>query len=159
MAEIEWKGVVWRAAYGDHSVKDLLTILKGFGPMEIVEFEKPGCFRGEISLALTPEGKKQITLYHLEVLGPKRKGQGRMALQWLKATFREGEVHVEDPGKAARANSDADDTLFFWIGMFREGIIDALCSDRCILNHPMTAEDLDEVEQRLRNGLVDRSVP
>lgn len=40
MAEIEWKGAIWKAAYGDLSVKDLLTILKGFGPMEVLEFKR-----------------------------------------------------------------------------------------------------------------------
>ncbi len=46
MAEIEWKGILWKAAYGDLSVKDLLTVLKGYGPMEILEFEKPAACRG-----------------------------------------------------------------------------------------------------------------
>jgi hypothetical protein len=143
LAEIEWKGAVWRAAYGNYSIKELLTILKGYGPMELLEFEKPGRFRGQISLTLSEEGRKGITLYHLEVLGPERQGQGRAALEWLREIFK-GELFVEDPGKLIRVKNADDASLPFWIKMFREGVIDALDSDRCKLHSNMTREEVDE---------------
>ncbi len=74
MAEIEWKGIVWKAAYGDLPIKDLLTILKGHGPMEVLRFRKPGAFWGELSISLTPRGTKEITIYHW-----KWKGHGAAA--------------------------------------------------------------------------------
>jgi hypothetical protein len=154
LAEIEWKGVVWRAAYGDHSVKELLTILKGFGPMEILEFEKPGCFRGQISLALSPKGEKEITLYYLEVLGPKRKGQGREALKWLKETLK-GELYVEDPGRI-RVKNASESSLPFWIKMFREGLIDELKSDWCCLHPQMDPSEIDQTEERIKKSFIKR---
>jgi hypothetical protein len=124
VAEIEWKGVIWRAAYGSLSVKELLTILKGFGPMETLEFEKPGCFRGHISLSLSGEGVKEITLYHLEVLGNKREGQGRAALQWLKKTFK-GQLFLEDPGVIRVKNMNIESRPF-WVKMRQEGLVDVM---------------------------------
>jgi len=136
LADIEWKGIVWRAAYGDLSVKELLTILKGFGPMETLEFEKPGVFRGQLSLSLTADGSKEITLYYLEVIGPKRQGMGREALKCLKKLFK-GELYVEDPG-VIRVKNANDESLAFWIKMFQEGHIDALDSPQLFLSHEMS---------------------
>lgn len=152
MAEIEWKGAFWRAAYGDHSIKELLTILKGFGPMEILEFEKPNSFRGQISLALSPEGKKEITLYHLEVFGPKRRGQGRRALEWLKEIFK-GELYVEDPGRIIRVKNISEGNFLFWIKMFREGLIDALDHEICCLRPGMGPDEIDEIERKVKEVL------
>jgi hypothetical protein len=156
LAEIEWKGAVWRAAYGDHTIKELLTTLKGFGPMEILEFEKPGCFRGQISLVLSPEGKKEITVYHLEVFGPKRRGGGRAALKWLKETFK-GNLYVQDPGKFIRVKNANEGSLVFWVQMFREGYIDALESDWCRLDPEMDEEQIDEVDKRVK-AVLDSSL-
>lgn len=127
MTEIEWKGIVWKAAYGDFSIKELLTILKGFGPMEILAFEKPGCFRGQLSLSMSEKGTKELTVYHLEVLGAKRQGQGRSALKLLKKIFG-GELYVEDPGIIRVKNANRD-SLLFWLQMYREGLIDAVESE------------------------------
>jgi len=80
VAEIEWKGATWKAAYGSLSVKELLTILKGFGPMEVLEFEKPGRFHGQMSLSLSSNGWKQITLYYLEAHG--ENAEGRAERHW-----------------------------------------------------------------------------
>lgn len=144
MAEIEWKGAVWRAAYGSHSVKELLTILKGFGPMEILEFEKPGLARGQVSISLSSDARKQITLYHLEVEGIRRSGQGRAALQWLKQIFK-GDLYVEDPGVIRVKNANAQ-TLLFWLKMYREGLIEALESEMCALSPDMSEADLVKME-------------
>lgn len=156
VAEIEWKGAVWRAAFGSLSVKELLTILKGFGPMEILEFEKPELAKGQISISLSPEGKKQITLYHLEVEGLRRKGQGRAALQWLKQIFK-GDLYVEDPGVIRVKNANPE-TLLFWVKMFREGLIEALESEMCALQPEMSEEEIGRLEAALRgSGVSDNS--
>ncbi|MBC7357265.1 MAG: hypothetical protein H5U10_01890 [Desulfacinum sp.] len=128
MAEIEWKGITWKAAYGELSIKELLTILKGYGPMEILKFRKPGAFWGEMSVSLTPDGTKEITIYHLEVEGPRRRGRGREALQCLKAIFK-GDVFVEDPGRIIRVTNADETSLPFWVKMYAEGVIDALDSE------------------------------
>ena len=154
VAEIEWKGAVWRAAYGDLSIKELLTILKGFGPMEILEFEKPGCCKGQISLSSSTDGKKEITLYHLEVSGDKRQGLGREALQWLRKIFK-GELYVEDPGIIRVRNANAE-SLRFWVRMFREGIIDALDSEMCQLYPEMTETEIQAAEERINSSLESR---
>jgi hypothetical protein len=122
--EVEWKGIVWKAAYDRLSIKELLTTLKGFGPMEILAFEKPGCFHGELSVSLSEKQTREVTLYHLEVLGPKQQGQGRDALKHLKKIFGGG-LYVEDPGIIRVRNADQD-SLPFWIKMFEEGLIDAV---------------------------------
>jgi hypothetical protein len=124
VAEVEWKGIVWKAAYDPLSIKELLTILKGFGPMEILAFEKPGCFRGELSVSLSEKKIREITVYHLEVLGPRRQGQGRAALEHLRKIFG-GELYVEDPGVIRVRNADQD-SLPFWVKMYHERLIDAL---------------------------------
>jgi len=148
VAEIEWKGAIWRAAFGNLSVKELLTILKGFGPMETLSFEKPDCCKGEISISLTDEGKKQITLYHLEVLGPKRAGTGRAALQWLRSIFK-GDLFVEDPG-FIRVKGANRESLLFWVSMFREGLIDALDAEAIELHPHMSDQELSKVESEIR---------
>ncbi len=147
MADIEWKGAVWRAAYGSLSVKELLTILKGFGPMETLAFEKTGCCKGEISISLSGEGKKEITLYHLEVLGPRRKGTGRAAIQWLRSLFK-GELFVEDPGFIMVKGANRE-SLLFWVRMFREGLIDALDADTIELHPHMSDQELLRLESEI----------
>jgi hypothetical protein len=143
LADIEWKGIIWRAAYGDLSVKELLTILKGFGPMETLEFEKPGSFRGQISLSLSDERTKEITLYHLEVIGPKRRGKGREALTYLKKLFKGG-LYVEDPGGVIRVKNANEESLPFWIKMYEEGYIDALETAGCSLPPHETDAEVKE---------------
>jgi hypothetical protein len=150
VAEIEWKGAVWRAAYGSLSVKELLTILKGFGPMETLAFEKPGCCRGEISISLSGEGKKEITLYNLEVLGPRRKGTGRAALQWLRSIFK-GDLFVEDPGFITVKGANRE-SLLFWVRMFREGLIDALDAEAIELHPQMSDQELLRLESEILGG-------
>lgn len=153
MAEIEWKGAVWRAAYGSLSVKELLTILKGFGPIETLEFEKPQCCKGEVSISLSNEGKKQITLYNLEVLGSRRVGTGRAALQWLRSIFK-GELFVEDPGFIMVKGANRE-SLLFWVRMFREGLIDALDSEAIALHPQMSDQELLRLESEIRSAPTD----
>lgn len=151
MAEIEWKGIIWKAAYGDLPIKDLLTILKGHGPMEVLRFRKPGAFWGELSVSLTPRGTKEITIYHLEVEGPRRRGMGRQALLCLKTIFR-GEVFVEDPGRLIRVTNADQASLPFWIKMHLEGIIDALESENVSLTPETPREEAERLLQELSKG-------
>jgi len=149
VAEIEWKGAIWKAAFGNLSVKELLTILKGFGPMEILEFEKSGLFRGQIGVCLSPDGIKEITVYHIEVLGEKRGGRGREALRWLKKIFN-GELFVEDPGFIHVMNANGE-SMLFWVKMFREGLIGSLDSEACNLYPEMDEAELLRIEERFRH--------
>jgi hypothetical protein len=151
VAEIEWKGVIWKAAYGELPVKDLLTILKGFGPMEILEFEKPGTCRGQISLCVFEEGTKEITIHDLEVRGEKRKGQGRETLRWLKNVFK-GNIYVEYPELAIEEEA-SQGTLPFWIKMYRERLIDGLECGMFCLYPEMGAAELSRIEDEIRNIL------
>ncbi len=150
MAEIEWKGIIWKAAYGDLSIKDLLTILKGYGPMEILKFRKPGAFWGEISVSLAPDGTKEITIYHLEVEGPRRQGLGREALRCLKSIFK-GDVFVEDPGRIIRVTNADQVSLPFWVKMFAEGIIDSLESENLKLPRDFPREKALELLNDLQS--------
>lgn len=142
--EVHWKGAVWKAAYGSLSVKELLTTLKGFGPMEVLSFERPGVLKGELSLCIAEDGRKEIALFHLEVTGEQREGRGREALQWLKDVFK-GEVIVEDPGNI-RVESPTEESLPFWIKMFREGLVDALEGETCTLHRGMSEEEIARIE-------------
>jgi len=148
LAEIDWKGIKWKAAHGDLSVPELLTILKGFGPMEVLRFEKPGCYHGELSLCITEEGNKEITLYYLEVTGRKRAGEGKAALRFLRKIFN-GELFVEDPG-TIRVENATEESLLFWLKMFREGLVDALECEHCVLHSGLSESDLDMIEVELR---------
>lgn len=105
--------------------------------METLEFEKPGSFCGQLSLSLSQDGTKEITLYHLEVVGERRKGKGREALACLKKLFK-GDLYVEDPG-IIRVKNANEESLPFWVKMFQEGYIDALDSEACSLS-PRTSE-------------------
>ena len=149
--EVHWKGAVWKAAYGRLSIKELLTTLKGFGPMEVLAFEIPGVLQGELGLCLAEDGSKCITLFHLEVTGEQREGRGREALQWLKNIFK-GEVVVEDPG-SIRVESPTEESLPFWIKMYREGLVDVLEGDTCCfhrgMNEGVIARIIEEAMARL----------
>ncbi len=150
MAEIEWKGITWKAAFGNFSYKELLTILKGYGSMEIVSFEKPGFFKGYLSISLNEIGTRDITLYYLEVQGPRRQGQGRNALSELKKIFK-GRIFVEDPGEILTNEYSITESLLFWIQMFREGLIDGVESDHLALQKGMPEEKLKEQEELILN--------
>ena len=151
MAEIEWKGAIWKAAYGDLSVKDLLTTLKGFGPMEILEFDKPGACRGQISLCRSEEDLKEVTIHDLEVFPEKRKGRGRESLQWLKRTFK-GKVYAEYP-EGSSEEASLEGSLPFWAKMLREGLIDGLECGLFCLYPEMGEGNLQQCEDQIRKVL------
>jgi hypothetical protein len=150
VVEVEWKGALWKAAYGELSLKEILTILKGFGPMEVLQFERPGC-KGQLSLSLTSEGVKAITLYHLEVTAEKSQGHGRETLMWLKRIFK-GTLVVEDPGMIFVRNADQS-SLLFWVKMFHEGMVDGIDSEECSLFAGISEKEINHIEERIRTDL------
>ena len=170
MAQVVWKDIVWTGEDRDLGIKELLTILKGYGPMEVLHFEKPNHYRGKISLWLDEKGIKHITLYHLEVIGDKRKGGGRQALQHLQLIFG-GDVHVEDPGEPTLTEEMAGgihvrqpnpESAMFWIKMFRESLVQSVEGDLMNLDENTSPVELEALEEAFsveskdspRNGLI-----
>jgi hypothetical protein len=155
MAQVIWKDIIWSGADRERSVKDLLTILKGYGPMEILHFEKPGFYRGEFSLWLDEQGVKHITLFHLEVVGEKHRGVGRGALQHLRKIFG-GDVYVQDPG-ATRSDQEIPggihvrqpnrESALFWIQMLEERLIQSVEGDLMNLDEETTAGRLEAMRR------------
>lgn len=151
MARVIWKDIIWSGADRERSIKDLLTILKGYGPMEILRFEKPRCYRGELGLWLDEQGVKHITLFHLEVLEEKRRGIGRGALQHLRKIFG-GDVYVQDPGETRsgreipggiHVRQPNRESVLFWIQMFEERLIQSVEGDLMNLDEGTTVEQLE----------------
>jgi hypothetical protein len=151
MASIEWKEAKWEAYRSSLSVPDLLTVLKGYGPMEILRFAVPGRFMGEMSLCLTDDGIKEITLYHLEVACEKRHGMGRGALRWLKGIFK-GLIFLEFPDPPG-PETGFHPSLPFWLKMYREGLIDAIDCENFYLEPHAATEQVEEVQQRIFSAL------
>jgi hypothetical protein len=153
MAQVIWKDIVWTGEDRELGIKELLTILKGYGPMEVLHFEKPNHYRGKISVWLDEKGIKHITLYHLEVLGKKRQGVGRQALQHLHKIFG-GDVHVEDPGETVTSEEKAGgihvsqpnkESAMFWIKMFTEDLVQTVEGDIMNLDDTTAPSDLDKL--------------
>ena len=150
MADIEWKGARWKAAHDELSLTELLTVMKGFGPMEVIEFEKPGYGRGELSLSLADDGSREVSLHRLEVTGEAGQGRGKAMLQWLKSIFR-GPIYVEFAEHAA-PESPLYQSLRFWIKMFRGGLIDGLHTEYFSLHAQMPISELDRIEEEIRSA-------
>ena len=153
MAQVIWKDIVWTGEGRDLGIKELLTILKGYGPMEVLHFEKPNHYKGKISLWLDEKGIRHITLYHLEVLSQRRMGEGRRALQHLHKIFG-GSVHVEDPGELIPSDEKAggihvrqpnQESAMFWIKMFTENLVQTVEGDIMNLDDTTSSRELDEI--------------
>lgn len=151
---IEWKGAIWRGVRTDLSIADLLATLKGFGPMEIIEFVKPGFWRGRVSLGITEEGSREVTVFELVVHGEKGKGKGRSALQWLGKIFN-AEVYAQEYG-GGYLRDWPETSLPFWIRMFREGILVEVQVDAFCLHRGMTEAEIQGVEERVKELIAAR---
>jgi hypothetical protein len=151
MASIDWKEAKWEAYRSSLSVPELLTVLKGFGSMEILRFVVPGRFTGHLSLCLTDDGTKEVTLYHLELLCQRRHGMGRKALGWLKEIFR-GPVFLEFPD-SADPEIGFHPSMPFWLKMYREGLIDAIDCETFYLQPGATSDQVDEFQCRAVSAL------
>ncbi len=154
MPEVVWKNIVWKSAYGDLPIKDILTILKGYGPMEILAFEWPDLFKGELSISLDKNGIKHVTIFWLEIIGEKKRGIGRFALAYLRKIF-ESQVHVEDAGYFHVKNVTRE-SLLFWIKMFEEGIIQSLVSDDIKINECSTYLEIKRAKEKLVGELKNK---
>jgi hypothetical protein len=150
MAQVIWKDIIWTGEDRELGIKELLTILKGYGPMEVIHFEKPNQYKGKISVWLDEKGVKHITLYHLEVIGEKRKGVGRQALRHLNQIFG-GDVHAEDPGEARpveeisggiHVRQPNPESAIFWIKMFTENLVQSVEGDLMNLDEKTPAKEL-----------------
>jgi hypothetical protein len=155
MAQVIWKDIVWTGEDRELGIKELLTILKGYGPMEVLRFEKPTHYQGKISLWLDEKGVKHITLYHLEIIGEKRKGAGRQALKHLHNIFG-GDVHVEDPGEPAPQEAKTggihvrqpnQESAMFWIKMFAENLVQSVEGDLMNLDENISLEQLETLKR------------
>jgi hypothetical protein len=151
MESVDWKGAKWTAYYTSLSIPELLTVLKGYGPMEVLRFEVPGRFRGDMGLCLIDDGSKEITLYHLEVFGERRRGMGREGLRWLREVFK-GEIFLEFPD-LPDPEIGFHPTMPFWFQMYREGLIDALDCDNFYLGPQATNDEIEEVQGHIESVL------
>jgi hypothetical protein len=160
MAQVVWKDIVWTGADKELSIKELLTILKGYGPMEVLHFEKADRYKGALSLWLDEEGIKQITLFHLEVIGEKRKGVGREALKYLRKIFG-GDVYVQDPGETTsteemvggiHVSQPNPESAIFWLKVFEENIIQSVEGDLMNLDEGTSPEELESLKRQFSTG-------
>ena len=154
MAQVVWKDIIWTDEDKERSIKELLTILKGYGPMEVLSFENPGKYKGKLSLWLDERGVKQITLFFLEVTAEKRSGAGREALKHLRQIFG-GDVFVQDPGEATLSEEVTGgihvqqpnrESAMFWIKMFSEGLIQSVEGDLMNLDENTDSEQLESLK-------------
>jgi len=163
MAQVIWKDIVWTGEDRELGIKELLTILKGYGPMEMLHFEKPNHYKGKLGVWLDEKGIRHITLYHLEVLGQRRKGTGRQALQHLHKIFG-GSVHVEDPGETGPVDEKAggihvrqpnQESAMFWIKMFTENLVQTVEGDLMNLDENTSHHDLDDLRYKFSSEFED----
>ena len=163
MAQVIWKDIAWTGEDRELGIKELLTILKGYGPMEVLHFEKPNHYKGKISLWLDEKGVKHITLYHLEIIGEKRKGVGRKALEHLHDIFG-GDVHVEDPGEPTPLEAKTggihvrqpnQESAMFWIKMFAENLVQSVEGDLMTLDENISSEQLETLKREFSAELED----
>ncbi len=163
MAQVIWKDIAWTGEDRELGIKELLTILKGYGPMEVLRFEKSNHYKGKISLWLDEKGVKHITLYHLEIIGEKRKGVGRKALEHLHDIFG-GDVHVEDPGEPTPLEAKTggihvrqpnQESAMFWIKMFAENLVQSVEGDLMNLDENISSEQLETLKKEFSAELED----
>jgi hypothetical protein len=161
MAQVVWKDIIWTDEGKERGIKELLTILKGYGPMEVLDFEKPGRYKGQLSLWLDEQGIKHVTLFHLEVIGEKRKGAGRKALKHLQKIFG-GDLYVQDPGEATPPEGLAggihvrqpnQESAMFWIRMFKENLIQSVEGDLMSLDEETSPDEIETLEREFSAAL------
>jgi hypothetical protein len=157
MPNVVWKDLIWSGLDRDMGIKELLTILKGYGPMELLSFEKPGACRGELNVWIDENEVRNLTLFHLEVYGAKRRGIGRDALRHLREIFG-GDIYVQHPGymtslkqmdRISLAAQPNRDSAMFWIKMFEEGLIQAIEDDFICLHQNTSAAKLETLKKEV----------
>ena len=161
MAEVCWKDIIWTGADKELGIKELLTVLKGYGSLEVLHFENPNKYKGELSVWLDEQGLKHISLFHLEVLGEKRSGLGREMIQCLRKIFG-GDVYVQDPGEIPAAMGTTGsihvqepnrESALFWIRMFEEKLIQSVEGDLMDLDENTSPEELEIVKRKFSGDI------
>ena len=161
MAEVCWKDIIWTGANKEMGIKEVLTILKGFGPLEVLHFENPTKYKGELSVWLDEQGLKHVSLFHLEVLGEKRRGLGRELLKCLRKIFG-GDVYVQDPGEASvseemvggiHVREPNRESAMFLIRMFEEKLIQSVEGDLMDLDENTSSEELEIVKRKFTSKM------
>ena len=156
MTEVCWKDIIWTGANKELGIKEVLTVLKGYGPLEVLHFENPSKYKGELSVWLDEGGSRQVSLFHLEVVGEKRRGLGREFLKCLRKIFG-GDVYVQDPGQPSVPDEMAGgihvqnpnrDSALFWIRMFEEKLVQSVEGDLMDLGDNTTPEELERVKKK-----------
>ena len=144
MALIEWKGINWSGAYGELGIKELLTGLKGYAPIELLEFEKNGgAYRGRMTVGLSEDGIKIVTLYELRARGPEARPVITGALKRIREIFGARIFFVDDPS-VAPGTEGKKGCYRFWIQMLREGFIDGIESETLGVNHDTPLDQIEE---------------
>jgi hypothetical protein len=160
MTEVCWKDIIWTGADKELGIKEVLTVLKGYGPLEVLHFENPSKYKGKLSVWLDEQGLKHVSLFHLEVLGEKRRGLGREMIECLRKIFG-GDVYVQDPGEIPTAKEMAGgihvqepnrESALFWIKMFEEKLIQSVEGDLMDLDENTTSEELESVKRKFLIG-------
>jgi hypothetical protein len=161
MTEVCWKDIIWTGANKELGIKEVLTVLKGFGPLEVLHFENPSKYKGELSVWLDEQGNKHVTLFNLEVLGEKRKGLGREVLTCLRKIFG-GDVYVQDPGESPVSREMAGgihvqepnlQSALFWIKMFEEKLIQSVEGDLMDLDEDTSPEEVEIVKRKFSGDI------
>jgi len=159
MTEVCWKDIIWTGADKELGIKEVLTVLKGYGPLEMLHFENPSKYKGTLSVWLDEQGLKHVSLFHLEVLGEKRRGLGREMIECLRKIFG-GDIYVQDPGEIPTAKEMAGgihvqepnrESALFWIKMFEENLIQSVEGDLMDLDENTTSEELESVKRKFLN--------
>lgn len=153
MAEVIWKELVWTGSTRDTSIKELLTILKGYGPTEVLHFERPGAYSGALSIWLDESGVKQLTIFHLEVTGEKRRGTGRNALEHLRRIFA-GEIYAQNPGSCGGIHVEQPnlESALFWIKMFEEKMVQSVEGDLMYIDEVTSSDELADLKVKYSLG-------
>jgi hypothetical protein len=163
MAEVCWKDIIWTGANKELGIKEVLTILKGYGPLEVLHFENPSKYKGELSVWLDEDGLKHVSLFHLEVLGEKRKGLGREFLKCLRKIF-SGEVFVQDPGQTIMEDKMAGgihvqganrESAMFWIKMYEEELVHSVEGDIMDLDQDTSPGELEVLKQKISRMVIE----
>ena len=139
MAEVCWKDIIWTGADKELGIKELLTVLKGYGSLEVLHFENPSKYKGELSVWLDEQGLKHISLFHLEVLGEKRRGLGREMIQCLRKIF-----GVQEPNR---------ESALFWIRIFEEKLIQSVEGDLMDLDENTSPGELEIVKKKFSGDI------
>ena len=163
MAEVCWKDIIWSGANKELGIKEVLTILKGYGPLEVLHFENPSKYKGELSVWLDEDGLKHVSLFHLEVLGEKRRGLGREFLKCLRKIF-SGEVFVQDPGQTIMEDKMAAgihvqganrESAMFWIKMYEEELVHSVEGDIMDLDQDTSTGELEVLKQKISRMVIE----